>query len=52
MITAGVVIGKHSVIGAGSVVTKNVPDFCVAAGNPARIIKQYSAEDQLWKKVI
>lgn len=52
VITAGVVIGKHSVIGAGSVVTKDIPDFCVAVGNPAKVIKQYSAADQLWKKVI
>lgn len=52
VITAGVVIGKHSVIGAGSVVTKDIPDFCVAVGNPAKVIKQYSAADQVWKKVI
>lgn len=51
VITAGVRIGKHVVIGAGSVVTKDVPDFCVAVGNPARIVKKYSAEDQSWKKI-
>lgn len=32
-------IGKHAVIGSGSVVTKDVPDFAVVAGNPAKIIK-------------
>lgn len=32
-------IGDGAVIGAGSVVTKDVPDFAVAAGNPARVIK-------------
>lgn len=32
-------IGKYSVIGTGSVVTKDVPDYAVVAGNPARIIK-------------
>ena len=32
-------VGKHCVIGAGSVVTKPVPDFAVAAGNPARILR-------------
>lgn len=36
----GVVIGKNSVVGAGSIVTKSVPDFCVVAGNPARVIKE------------
>jgi acetyltransferase-like isoleucine patch superfamily enzyme len=44
VITAGVTLGKHSVIGAGSIVTKDVPEFSVVVGNPARIIKQF---DQL-----
>lgn len=39
IILPGVTIGKNSVIGAGSVVTKEVPDFAVAVGNPARVIK-------------
>lgn len=36
----GIVIGRNSVVGAGSVVTKSIPDGVVAAGNPARIIKK------------
>ncbi|RUR12111.1 acyltransferase [Legionella sp. km772] len=40
VILPGVVIGKNSVVGAGSVVTKDVPDFCVVAGVPARVIKE------------
>jgi len=35
----GVSIGKHCVIGANSVVTHNIPDYHVAAGVPARIIR-------------
>ena len=38
-IMPGVTIGDHSVIGAGSVVTHDIPPYCVAAGNPARILK-------------
>lgn len=34
----GVTVGKNSVIGAGSVVTKSIPDFSIAVGNPAKII--------------
>lgn len=39
IILKGVKIGKGAIVGAGSVVTKNVPDMTVVAGNPARIIK-------------
>jgi acetyltransferase-like isoleucine patch superfamily enzyme len=51
VITAGVTIGKHAVIGAGSVVTKDIPEFCVAVGNPARVIKKYNFETNSWQKV-
>ncbi|RZL46776.1 MAG: acyltransferase [Pedobacter sp.] len=50
-ITAGVTIGKHSVVGAGSVVTKDVMPYTVVVGNPARAIKQFDFETQVWKKV-
>lgn len=51
VVVPGVTIGKHAVIAAGSVVTKNIPDYSVAAGNPARILKQYDVETKTWKKL-
>lgn len=44
-------IGRHSVIGANSVVTKDIPDYCVAVGNPAKIIKKFNPETKCWEKV-
>ena len=35
----GVCVGKHAIVGAASVVTKDVPDYAVVVGNPARVIK-------------
>jgi len=40
MILKGVTIGDNSIIAAGSVVTKDVPNNCLVAGNPAKIIKE------------
>lgn len=39
IILSGVHIGKGAIIGAGSVVTKDVPEYAIVAGNPAKIIK-------------
>ena len=39
VILLGVSIGKHAIVGAGSVVTKDVPDYGVVVGNPARVVK-------------
>lgn len=46
----GVSIGDKSIIGAGSVVTKDVPAYCIAVGNPARVIKRYDFEKKKWMK--
>lgn len=46
----GASIGKHSVIGANSVVTHDIPDYCVAVGAPAYIIKRYNFDTQKWEK--
>ena len=40
VIVGNVKIGKHCVIGANSVVTKDVPDYCVAVGSPAKVISE------------
>lgn len=50
-ITRGVKIGKHSIIAAGSVVVGDIPDYCVAAGVPARVIKKYDSLSGKWLKV-
>lgn len=50
-IAGNVTIGRHCVIGANSVVTKDIPDYCVAAGIPARIIKKYNTETGKWEKI-
>lgn len=51
VITAGVTIGKHSIVAAGSVVTKSIPPYSVAVGNPARVIKQYDFTKNEWVKI-
>lgn len=51
VVVAGVTIGKHSIVAAGSIVTKNIPPFSVAVGNPARVIKTYNPETKVWEKV-
>ena len=44
IILKGVTIGARSIIGAGSVVTKDIPSDCIAAGNPCRVIKRINNE--------
>lgn len=47
----GAKIGKHCVIGANSVATKDIPDYCVAAGSPAIVKKRYNFETNEWRRV-
>ncbi len=51
IILPGVTIGQHSIIGAGSIVTKSIPEYCIAVGNPAKVIKRWNAEYKRWEKL-
>lgn len=46
VVCPGVTIGDNVVIGAGSVVTKDIPDWCIAAGNPCKVIRKITDEDK------
>lgn len=63
VVLPGVKIGNNAVIGAGSVVTKDLPDNVIAAGNPCKVIREITDEDkryyfknrkfddEVWKKI-
>jgi len=51
VILSGISIGQHAVIGAGSVVTKDVPAYTVVIGNPARAIKKWDFTKEKWVKI-
>ena len=51
VVLAGVTIGRNCQIGAGSVVTKDIPPYSVAVGNPARVIKQFNHHTGEWERV-
>jgi acetyltransferase-like isoleucine patch superfamily enzyme len=51
VILPNVRIGKHAVIGANSVVNRDVPDYSVAAGAPAIVLKQYDFKKEAWVRV-
>ena len=44
-ILSNVVIGERAIVGAGSVVTRNVPPDCIVAGNPARFLRQINSDE-------
>ncbi|CDT27772.1 conserved hypothetical protein [Sphingobacterium sp. PM2-P1-29] len=50
VILSGIQIGEHAVIGAGSVVTKDVPAYSVVVGNPAKVVKVYDFNINCWVK--
>lgn len=46
-IVCGVTLGKHCVVGAGAVVTKDVPDYAIVAGNPAKVLRRFDNEQEM-----
>lgn len=51
VILAGTTIGRHSIIGAGSVIIRDVPPYSIVVGNPGKIVKQYNFSKQKWMKL-
>ena len=47
VVCGGVTIGKGSIIGAGSVVTKDIPEGVIAVGNPCKVIRKITEEDRI-----
>jgi len=50
-IMPGVKIGRNVIVGAGSVVTKDIEDYCIVVGNPAKVIKKYCRDTDTWMRV-
>ena len=51
VINPGVCIGNNVIVGSGSVVTRNIPDNVIAAGNPCRILREITDEDKkFWQE--
>lgn len=48
----GVTIGRGSIVGANSVVSKNLPEYVIAVGSPAIPIKKYNFQTKKWEKII
>lgn len=50
IVCGGVTIGEGSLIGAGSVVTRDIPPHSLAAGNPCRVIREITAKDSMERR--
>lgn len=51
VVLPGVTIGRHCVIGANSVVKDSIPDFSVAVGSPARVVRRFNRSTARWERV-
>lgn len=51
VVLPGTSIGRHCVIGANAVVKGEIPDFSIAVGAPARVVKRYNTSSKRWEKV-
>lgn len=47
-IIGGITVGENAVVGAGAVVTKDIPAYAIAAGNPARVIRRFKSYDEMF----
>jgi acetyltransferase-like isoleucine patch superfamily enzyme len=50
-ILPGATIGRHCIIGANSVVNSNIPDYSIAVGAPAKVVKAYNKARSKWEKI-
>ena len=50
-IQAGTILGKQCIVGTNSVVRGVFPDYCVIVGNPAKIVKKFNFDTQIWEKI-
>lgn len=51
VVLAGAKIGRHAAIGAGSIVSHDIPPYSICVGSPAKVIKQYNFDTNQWEKV-
>ncbi len=51
VVVAGVTLGEHCVVGAGSVVTRSMPPYTLCVGSPARAVKRYDFDKKEWIKI-
>ncbi|MCU0934547.1 MAG: N-acetyltransferase [Gammaproteobacteria bacterium] len=51
-VVGGVEIGEHAVVGAGAVVTRDVPAYSIVAGNPARVLRQFDDRARLYEYMV